>query len=236
MADAAPAPTSRSRFLAGLPGQTYGRLLPRLEPVALVVGQTIVAAGERPAYVYFPLDCVLSLLSGARDGMMVEAVSIGREGLTGLSVVLGGGEAPWTIVCDVPGAAVRLAAPELIALVEEEAPLRERLQRYAQAVLFQAGQNAVCNALHAVPQRCARWLLLSRDQAGRNTFAITQEGLSRMLGVRRATVSTTLAALRRRGALHYDRGMVTILDGPELEASTCPCYRLITNEYDRVLG
>jgi CRP-like cAMP-binding protein len=225
-----------NRLLAALPADEYAPLGPHLELVNLRSGQIVYEPGETPQYVYFPLTGCVSVVVGLEDGEMVEAGTVGREGLVGLAAFLGTDAGPLTTLCQVPGIFARLPVALFRDAAAEGSRLHVLLLRFTQAFYVLAAQSAGCNALHTMVGRCARWLLLTHDRMDEDTFHLTHEFLGYMLGVRRASVSVALATLQHAGLINYHRGEVTILDRPGLEAAACGCYQIISDEYTRLLA
>jgi CRP-like cAMP-binding protein len=230
------AAATRNRLLAALPAPQLQRLLPALEPIELTWKQPFYEADAPIRFVHFPLTGVASLVTTMEDGVVVEVATVGNEGLVGLPVFLGTDVSPLTAFVQVPGAAVRMPA----AALEEEArsggALSEILRRYTQAFLVQLARSSACNRRHSTEERCARWLLMTHDRVGADEFPLTQEFLSQMLGVRRAAVSVAAGLLQKAGLISYRWGRITVLDRGGLENTACECYRIIRNEYDRLLG
>jgi CRP-like cAMP-binding protein len=212
-------------------------LVGQFEPVDFRSGQIIANADEPLAHAYFPETAVISLITVMQDGSVMEAAAIGNEGLVGLSLALGGlGQVDRRTIAQVPGRAVRVPATELRSALVRYPQLHARFLHYAEALLSQAMQSGGCTKLHSMSKRCARWLLMTHDRVGADTFWLTQQYLAFMLAVRRATVNAVAGALQRSGLISYRRGRVTILDRAGLEATSCECYAVIRRAYDRQLG
>lgn len=224
-----------NRLLAVLPTPVRNRLVADLDPVRLGFKEVIYES-ERPiSYVYFPQDGVFSVLTDVDEHGAVEVATVGNEGFIGLPVFLGGQSTPGRAFCQVPGEALRLRARVFREHVEKESALRALLLRYTQAYLTLVSQSAACNRLHAVDERLARWLLITRDRVVRDDFPMTQEFMGLMLGVSRATVNTSASMLQRAGFIRYQRGRITVTDRPGLESAACSCYGVIRREFDRLL-
>jgi CRP-like cAMP-binding protein len=192
--------------------------------------------GEPIPFVYFPLSCVCSLVITVAGGGTVEVATVGNEGLVGLPVFLTSDASPVAAFCQVAGQALRLSAAALREETRGGGPLHDALLRYSQGLVNQIAQSAACGRLHPIDQRCARWLLMVQDRVGANRFALTQQFLAQMLGVRRAGVSAAAGALMRAGLIRYSRGLITVTDRAGLEAASCDCYRVVKEEFDRLLG
>ena len=205
------------------------------QPVTLEVQQPLYAIDQRIEEVWFPIDCVVSLVADMPDGQPVEIATIGAEGMVGLPLVLSTEEADTRTFVQVPGRALRMRASALTTLVADLPPFNRLLHRYAEALFVQVARSAACNQAHPIAPRCARWLLMTHDRVGRDDFLLTQEFLSQMLGVRRAGVSEAASALSGAGLIRYQRGLVTITDRAGLEKASCGCYRIIRDRYEGLL-
>jgi CRP-like cAMP-binding protein len=225
-----------NRLLAGLPRESYERLRPRLTPVQIALKEILWEKDAPIRYVYFPLNGVLSMVSIMGDGTSVEVGTVGNEGLLGVPVFLGATRASLRAFSQVPGVALRMTSEDLRDAVNDNEPLRGRLQLYTQALFTMLAQASACNRAHTAHQRMALWLLLCHDRVGADTFPMTHEFLAQMVGVRRATVTEEAGRLQASGAIDYQRGILTVSDREALEGAACECYRLIRGEYDRLLG
>jgi CRP-like cAMP-binding protein len=232
----APDRPSANRLLAALPWAEYLRLLPYLEPVPLPFRQRLYDAHKPIPYVWFVEHGVVSLVRVTQEGTLIEIAVIGCEGLVGLPVFLGTGSALVQALVQIPGAGLRMRATVFRREVPAGSPLHDLLLRYTQTLFNQMAQGMVCNRLHSIAQRCARWLLLTHDRVDADQFLLTQAFLAQMLGVRRASVGMVAGKLQKAGLIRYSRGVITVLDRPGLEAAACECYRIIEAEYDRMLG
>lgn len=227
---------NKNRLLAALPKEEYKRLLPNLESVSLEFKQVLYQPDELIRYVYFPTNSVISLLTIMEDGNIVEVGTVGNEGIAGLPVFLGAEKIPSQAISQIPGDAMRMRADVLKREVTPGSPLYTLLQRYTQGLLNQLAQSAACNRLHSIEQRFCRWLLMSQDRVESDRFILTQEFLSQMLGVRRASVNEVATTIQKAGIIRYSRGKMTICDRLGLEATACECYRVVKQEFDRLLG
>jgi CRP-like cAMP-binding protein len=226
----------KNKLLAALSRRELGDILPRLEACALEHGQTLIEANEPILYVYFPLSGIVSLVIATANGATVEIAMVGNEGIIGSPVLFGSGTAPIGAIVQVAGEALRIGAQAFRDQVESRGPLVRRLHLHAGALFFEAAQSVICMRHHSVGQRCARWLLTAHDRVGGDEFPLTQDALAQMLGVRRASVSEAAADLQDSGLIRYRRGFMTITDRAGLEQLSCECYRVISAEYERLLG
>jgi CRP-like cAMP-binding protein len=223
-------------LLGHLPEAELRRLLPSVQVVTLRQAQVLFSDQEPADVAYFPLTAIISMLALMRDGQEIEYGSIGREGMVGLQVALNAQPLRGSAICQLEGEAVCVSGANLRKIEIGSAPeLQRLLLRYAQATINVLAQSTACNALHSVRQRTARWLLMSRDRAGDDVFDLTQEILSKMLGVRRAGVTEVAGDLQREGIIDYIRGQIRICDAKRLESTVCECYPLIRDEYLHVL-
>jgi CRP-like cAMP-binding protein len=156
--------------------------------------------------------------------------------VVGLPVALGGDSTPFRATVEMKGRARRMAARVVREELARGGALKGVLDRYAQALITQTAQWTACNRLHSVDQRCARWLLLTRDQVQADRFPLTHEKLAQKLGARRPSVTTAARLLQKAGLIRYSRGQITVLDRTGLETVSCECYRIVRAEYDRLLG
>ncbi|MBD2309359.1 Crp/Fnr family transcriptional regulator [Chroococcidiopsis sp. FACHB-1243] len=227
---------AKNRLLAALPVEEYEALFPHLEQISLTFKQSIYQSNEPLEYIYFPSHGIISLVVIMEDGGVVEAATVGNEGMVGLPVFLEADTIPSEALVQIPGNAMRMKADAFKAWVEQSQPLQKLLKRYTQVMMNSIMQTAACNRIHEIEQRCCRWLLMTHDRVGSDNFPLTQEFLAQMLGVRRPSVSVVASILQKAGLIRYSRGKIAILDRPGLESATCECHRVIKQEFDRLLG
>lgn len=227
---------TRNLLLSALPPAECERLLPDLEPVTFSLGQILCEPGERIHYCYFPTNAIVSLLYTMHDGSTAEMGLVGNEGVLGVAVFLGGESTCSRALVAVAGDAFRLPAKRLQEEFAHAGALQHLLLRYAQALITQVSQTAVCNRLHSVEQRLCRWLLLCHDRNNCPELLMTQELIANMLGGRRESVTVAAGHLQDSGLIHYCRGRISILDRDGLESNVCECYRAVEDEFDRLFG
>ena len=225
-----------NRLLQALPPVESEKLGAQSEVLDMEIRHRVFEPDQPSEYVYFPLSGMISVHTRMSDGIAVELATIGREGMAGLEIFLGGEQTPASAFCQIPGRAARIGAEAFREVVRDSAPLTALLLRYTQATLTQVFQSAACNRIHSIEERCARWLLMTHDRVGRDEFRLTQEFLATMLGVRRATVTVAAGILQEAGLIRYRRGVVTIVKRESLEETACECYRVIRNDYERIMG
>lgn len=222
-----------NRVLAGISSKDYGSL-DQLEPVLLRFGQILYEAGGRIRHVYFPIDCLVSLLTAVDKRRTLEVGMVGNEGMTGMPFILGMGVSGVRALVQGGGHALRMPAAPFRIEFDRNEPLRQALFRYTYALMAQISQTAACNRFHEAEARLARWLLMTRERVGSDEFRLTHEFLAHMLGLRREGVTEAATALKRRGLIDYRRGKIQILDAKGLKASACSCYQVIRTVYERI--
>lgn len=225
---------TRNRLLAKFAQADYERLRPQLKPINLPERFVLYAARRPVEFVYFLESGVASLVVAMKNGKTVEVGTIGNEGFVGLPVVFGESAAQIGAYMQVPGAGLRIPAAAFRHELERSAALRTMLLHYAGTFFNQVAQSAACTFLHPLEQRCCRWLVSTADRMPSEQFALTQEFLAMMLGVRRSSVSAAMGALQRKGLVRYSRGRVTIVDRKALQAAACECYHATRAEFDRL--
>ena len=231
---AAHGPTE-NHLLRALPSDSLRRLVPYLEYIDIPLGTVLYESGDLLRYVYFPVDCIVSLLYVLADGSSAEIAVVGNDGLIGIALFTGGETTPNRAIVQSAGRAYRLPGQRLKDEFNRNGALRELLLRYTQALITQMAQTAVCNRHHSVDQQLCRWLLLSLDRLPSNRLAMTQELIANMLGVRREGVTEAAGNLQRLGVIQYQRGHITVLDRPTLETLCCECYAVVKKETDRLM-
>jgi len=230
-------PTPRqNRLLAALPAADYARLLPCLELIEMPPGLALYESGDAMGYLYFPTSSIVSLLYVMQDGASAEIAQIGKDGLVGISLFMGGESTPSRAVVQCGGHGFRLQAAVLKREFALGGPLQYLALRFTQALITQMSQTAVCNRHHAIDQQLCRLLLTSLDRLPGNELRMTQELIASMLGVRREGVTEAAGKLQTAGLIRYNRGQITVLDRKGLEERVCECYAVVRKEYARLLG
>lgn len=223
-------------ILACLKGKERAMALRAGEIVDFKLRQNVYQPEERINEAYFPLGAILSVVARMKNGGMIEIGTIGREGTSAIPLLMGSETSANESFCQVPGKAWKMSADAFRGLLDKSQLFREFLNRYLQAYVNMLGQLAACNRLHSVYERCARWLLMTQDRVGTNEFPLTHEFLAIMLGSRRSGVTVAAAMLQKAGFIRYQHGTITILDRPGLEATTCECYRITTEQFGDLLS
>jgi len=232
---AGPVDPCQNHLLRALPAQEAERLFAHLELVPMPLGYVLYESGSQLRHVYFPTTSIVSLLYVMADGASAEIAVVGKEGMVGVALFMGGETTPSRAVVQSAGQAFRLKGQILKDEFTRAAALQHLLLRYTQALLTQMAQTAVCNRHHSVDQQLCRWLLLSLDRLPSNKLSMTQELIANMLGVRREGVTEAAGKLQSAGLIHYSRGQITVLNRPLLEARCCECYDVVKKEFDRLL-
>ena len=224
----------QNQLLGHLPADELSRWQRVLEPVDLPLGRVLYESGVTMSHVYFPANAIVSLLYVLEDGSSTEIAVVGREGIVGISLFMGGESTPSRCVVQSAGGGWRMPASSLKEAFNRSGTVMHLLLRYTQALITQMSQTAVCNRHHSLDQQLCRWLLLSLDRLDSNELVMTQELIANMLGVRREGVTTAAGQLQAAGIVRYRRGHITVLDRDALEKRTCECYFTVKNEYDRL--
>jgi CRP-like cAMP-binding protein len=225
-----------NKLLAALPQDERDRLFPYLELCSLQAKEFLYTASQPIEYVYFLQSGVASLLTRMDDGTFIELATVGNESMVGIPLFLGVRQMSWQACLQIfPGDALRMRAEVFKREVTIHSPLHGLLQLYTQALLNQISYLAACNRLHSVKQRCCRWLLGTVDKTSSHELILTQESLSRIIGVRRASINEVAASLQEAGLLRYSRGKMHILNRDGLRYISCECYDKIRQGYDCLL-
>jgi CRP-like cAMP-binding protein len=224
---------SFNRILASLPAREYQGLRSQLEPVKLRFGQVLYHPGGTIKYVYFPVDCLISLLTAVDKRRTLEVGMVGNEGMAGMPFILGMGVSGVRALVQGGGSALRIASAPFRVEFARNVPLQQALYRYTYALMAQISQTAACNRFHSAEARLARWLLMTRDRVESDEFPLTHDFLAHMLGVRREGVSEAASALRRRKLIDYSRGHIQIMDATRLMKVSCSCYSIVREVFER---
>jgi len=217
-------------LLAALPRKAYQLLLPRLEPVTVKLGEVLYRPREAIRQVYFPSDCMVSLLAVADGHRALEVGLVGCEGMLGIPLTLGVRHSPVIALVQGPGTALRMQSAHFLNEFRHNLPLQRAVSRYTYDLMVQVTQTAACNRFHQVEARLARWLLMTRDRMRSNEFRLTQDMLGNMLGVLRVAVTKAAGTLQQRKLIRYTRGAIEILDNKALEAAACLCYQIVKDK------
>ncbi len=223
-------------LLASLGGPEHDRIIQKLEPVTLKLGQVMHESGEAMEYVYFPTTAIFSLLCIMENGATAEIGVVGNDGILGVEMFMGGDTTTSRAVVQSSGHCCRMKAKDLKDEFTLGGPFQKLLLRYTQALIAQISQTAVCNRLHSLEQQLCRWLLLSHDRLDSDKLVMTHDLISNMLGVRREGVTLAAKKLVERNLIKSVRGTMTVIDREGLEDAVCECYEVVNAEYNRLLG
>jgi CRP-like cAMP-binding protein len=216
-----------NQLLAALPAADLAQLSALLEPVKVEVGEVLSEPSAPIRHIYFPHDCLISLLGVAEGRMTLEVGLVGREGMLGATVALGHNISQVRAIVQRAGSASRMDSAQFRSEFARNASLQRMLYRYTDTLLAQAIQIAVCSRFHVLEARLARSLLITRDRLQSDKFHLTHEFLAHALGVRRVGVTKAASALQQQGLIIYSRGNIEILDVAGLAAASCKCYEIV---------
>lgn len=223
-----------NRILAALLASEYKRLLPRLEHVMLKRGEIVYRADQDIEAVYFPEEAVVAMVDTTDDRRTVEVGVIGREGIVGINIFLGGIATPDKAIVQLPGGAMRMKSRDLRREVRFGSPLQRLLLEYTRTFLTVISQSVACSQHHSIQQRVARWLLTMSDYADSREFLMVHESIAAMLGVRRVSITEAAQKLQAAALIGYRRGRISVLDKPGLVKESCECYLFIRQQYQRL--
>lgn len=226
---------TQNHFLNALPTEIQQRIVPHMELVEMPLGHALYEAGEVMRYVYFPTNSIVSLLYVMENGAQAEISVVGNDGFVGMSLLMGGESTTSRGIVQSAGYAYRIIGSRMKTEFNRHGSLLYLTLRYAQALITQMAQTAVCNRHHSIEQQLCRWLLLSLDRLQDNHLVMTQELIANMLGVRREGVTEAARRLHSKSVIDYSRGHITVTDRPKLEDICCECYSVVKSETDRLL-
>ena len=224
-----------NKILERLPEQDFRRIFAQMEMVSPVVGEVVAFPDQEPKWVHFPVSGVLSSMIVLEDGSVIEGSTIGNEGMDGLYLLADPLANPYRVNVQVHGEMLRMSAAHFRRALSESRALSQLLMRYAMVLIQRGAQNGACIQHHTIEERMCRWLLETAHRKGGDTFSITQEFLSDMLGVRRQSVNLTARILQQVNLIKYHRGELTILDRDGLEETSCECFRVTSQMYERMM-
>lgn len=224
-----------NHLLANLPVAERDVFMATCETVPLTFGETLFQPTETVTHAYFPIDSFISQIAILNADNRLEVAMAGREGMLGISLILGVEEAPMLALVQGAGSAFRIKAANLRRLLPDSPVLHQRLKRYIYVVMSQLASSVACNHFHRIEERLARWLLMTQDRANSDSLQLTHEFLAMMLGVRRSGITLAAIALQTRGLIRYHRGEITVVDRPGLIEAACGCYAEDCALYNRIL-
>jgi CRP-like cAMP-binding protein len=220
-------------LLATLPRRRSGGLLSSFKTASFELGQVLYEPGESVKHVVFPVTAMLSVIAeGGGRGRSVEIAVVGSDGMAGLDALLGGKkESLYRVLVQLPGEALRLPLSAVREAAARPGPFQKAVNAYTSAFIVETSRAAVCNALHGIDERLAKWILRTQDHARSDRFPMRQDFMAKMLAARRPAVSEAARRLRRNGVIDYRRGTLTVLDRQALEQTACACYQIIRDAY-----
>ncbi len=233
-------PTSRTLknqnwLFKSIPDEEWKLISPNLSQVNLSLGMVLYEPNFIMPYVYFPTTAIVSLLYALENGASAEIAVVGNEGVVGISIFMGGESTSSRAVVQSAGLGYKLSSILIKELFNKSPAMMHLFLRYTQALITQMSQTAVCNRHHSLDQQLCRWLLLSLDRLTGSELIMTQELIANMLGVRREGVTEAALKIQKAGLIKYARGHITVLDRLGLELRTCECYKVVKDEYNRLL-
>ena len=224
--DAPPIADPRTNLiLKSLSDEELERLMPHLEPVEMSRGKGIYYPGQQIEHVYFPGTAIISVVAYTLAGQSAEVGVIGRDGVAGHDVFLGGDSTPYEYVVQIPDGGWQIPAHAAKLEFDMRGAFHDSVLDFIRKMMLLISQTALCNRLHTAEQRLSRWLLLCRDRSDRDVLELTQEFLAKMLGADRVTVSQSAGDLQSSGLIEYSRGRIVILDSEGLANASCSCYQ-----------
>ena len=224
----------QNQLLAALPDNELALLRGHLERVPMLMGDMLYAPGEHLGHAYFPTSATVSLHYVTESGASCEICGVGRDGMVGIALFMGGQTVPSSAVVQASGYAYRLPRAALQQAFDRAGSVRGVLLRYAQELMTRTSQAAVCNRHHSILQALSRWLLSMLDRAPGGELILTQELIAHTLGVRREGITDAAGKLQAAGWIRYRRGQICVLDRAGLESQACECYEVVNKELARL--
>ena len=228
--------SNQNLLLAALAGAGMELLEGHLEQVVLPLGEMLYEPGVQLQHAYFPTTAIVSLHYVTESGSSAESAGVGREGVVGISLFMGGDTTTSSAVVQTAGHAWRVERHLFKQAFEGPGPMQRLMLRYTQALITQMAQTAACNRHHSIEQQLSRWLLLTLDRAPARELVMTQELVANLLGVRRESITEAAGRLQEAGYIRYRRGHIAVLDRKGLETRSCECYEVVKKEFTRLLG
>ena len=227
---------SQNHMLSALSTADYGRLAPHLSSTRLGIRRSLEDANKPIKQIYFPEEGFVSVVAAGTHDRQSEVGLIGREGMTGISVVMGDDRSPHLSYVQAPGRGQSIKADSLREAMQENPSIQILFLHFAQAFMVQAAHTAVANGRGNIEQRLARWLLMAHDRLDGDEIPLTHEFLALMLNVRRAGVTEALQALSGKALISAGRGHIVIKDRAGLVACANGLYGIPESEYLRLTG
>ncbi len=228
--------STQNHLLNALPEREFQKIKPLLELVDLEMDQVLWEMDEKRDYIYFPTTAMICLLYDSDEGVSIEVGMTGRQGMVGIVTFIGDSRMAKRAVVQHEGQAYRMKAKDVEDQFEHCPDFHDICLCYTQTLIAQISQSVICNRLHSIEQQLCKYLLFNHDNLQTETFAMTHEQISNVLGVRRESISVAAAQLRDNELITYSRGKITMLDRKSLMAAACECYEVVKNQYDRILS
>ena len=225
----------QNHLLAALPAAEFEWAAARLQLVPLRLGEILYEPGLQLHSAYFPTSSTVSLHYVTESGKSAEIAGVGREGMVGVSLFMGGETASGSATVQTAGHAYRLSADLLSDAFERSVTVQDLLLCYTNTLITQISQNATCSRYHSVKHQLCRWLLLNLDRTPADEFVMTQELIASILGLPPERIREVSLELQSAGFIRYRRSHIAVLDRRGLEAHACECYAVGKREYRRVL-
>ena len=226
----------RNRLLAALEESVLDAIKPYFKTIFVEPPVMLSGADGLIGDVYFPENAVVSLVDTLSDGRTLDVVSVGNEGMAGLSVFLNGHRSTVPAFAQGAGVVRSIDAQVFSRLSAVPGPLHQVMLRYTRALMAQTAQASKCRANHLLQQRGADWLLMTRERFDADEFPLTPEFLSLMLGVRITGITLAMRSLQDRELIRYARDQVEIVGAAGLEGESCGCHAIVKAEYSRLLS
>lgn len=228
---------SKNLILNSLTESEFNEISNKLEEVDMPLGDLLYSPYEKLEYVYFPLTSVISIVTLLENGSAIESGIIGREGVSGATVVLTDEATAFSeTTIQLSGKGLKMRVEDFKEFFEENKNFRKLVLNYIHAFITQISQNAACLSYHNIEKRLARWLLMFNDRSEAGVMDMTQEFIAQMLGVHRPSVSKNANKLQKLDLITYNRGAIKILDRKALEVYSCECYETINRSLTRYLN
>jgi CRP-like cAMP-binding protein len=221
-------------FLSALMPSDRAALTEGMSEITLGAAQVLFETDDAVDTIYFPGSACISVVTVLSDGKAVETSTVGRESVVSMIDAITARPSRSRVFAQVGGSAMRMSAVKFRAQLTESPDLLALVLLHARASALQAEQGVACNATHDVQSRLSRWLLMTQDRVGTNTFPLTQEYMAVMTGVQRSTVSTMAGALKRAGVIDYSRGQLTIANREALLRQACECYQVVGDQFEEL--
>lgn len=228
-------PRPRNAILSQLPDDEFAALAKSLVSVDLPLGTKLSEPNEPIEFVYFLNSGLISTDAVTKNGDSVEVGVIGREGFSGLAALLDQPQMSHSVIIQGVGNGLRIRSSIVRDEFKKGGVLQQLVHAFSYLQLVQVTQSVLCNRMHEVEGRLARWLLTSADRMESEELNLTQEFLAQMLGVQRSTVTVAASSLQRAGFIGYSRGKIHILDRHNLANAACECYGIVCESYERML-